>query len=260
MTMHSPHSCATCARTDCHLSFLSRDIAPVAECAAFVVDRAWPEFRRFVAAQMKPDDQLLSPGRFGGRLPAYDWQAGEGRAPFATLRRHLVLRQVAKARGAVRQAAYLKTDEALALALARHIDYRARHLIVSQVFLPYLWREGVLGGRTFDVLMTRYPLADLHARLDVVAYRHAGSATIADFRAPGELVEAEAEALSAARRLVTPHHDIAEGFGSRAVWLDWDRPVVRARREGTRTAFLGPVITRQGAHEVRDMAGISRNR
>ncbi|MBP2161393.1 MULTISPECIES: hypothetical protein [Asticcacaulis] len=254
MTTHSPQSCATCARKDCRLSFVSRDIAPVAERVAWVVDRAWPEYRRFAAAQMKPEDQLLSPGLFGRRLDAYNWPAGEVRAGMATLQRHLMLRQVATARGSVRQAAYLKADEALAAALARHIDYRAQHLVISQVFLPYLWRDGALGGRSFDVLMTRYPLAELHARLDEVAIGHADSTTIADFRAPDALVEQEAEALSAARRIVTPHHDIAEGFGERAVWLDWDQPAPRTRRKGMRTAFLGPVITRQGAHTVREMA------
>jgi len=254
MTMHSPQSCATCARQDCSLSFVSRDIAPVAERAAWVVDRSWPEYRRFAAAQMKPDDQLVSPGLFGRRLGVYDWQCGEVRAGIATLQRHLMLRQVATARGAVRQAAYLKADKVLAAALARHIDYRARHLVLSQVFLPYLWRDGVLGGRSFDVLMTRYPLAELHARLDQVALAHGDSPTIADFRAPDALVGLEAEALAAARRIVTPHHDIAESFGDRAVWLDWEQPAPQPRREGTRTAFLGPVIARQGAHLVREIA------
>jgi hypothetical protein len=28
MTTHSPESCASCARTDCRISFVSRDIAP----------------------------------------------------------------------------------------------------------------------------------------------------------------------------------------------------------------------------------------
>jgi hypothetical protein len=254
MNLHTPQSCATCERTDCHLSFISRDITPVTERAAWVVDRVWPEYRRLAAAQMKPEDQLLSPHRFGGRLAGYDWQTGEGRAGLATLQRHMMLRQVATARGAVRQAAYLKADEALALALARHIDYRAQHLVVSQAFLPFLWRDGVLGGRSFDVLMTRYPLADVHARLDAVAFDHTDSPTIADFRAPDALVETEGEALAAARRIVTAHHDIAEGFSDRAVWLDWDRPDPKPRRNGTRTAFLGPVIARQGAHQVREMA------
>ena len=249
MNAHTPESCASCARRDCHLSFVSRDIAPVAGRAAFVLDEVWPEYRRFVATQMKPEDQMLAPGL---GLKRYDWGAGKGVAHVATLLRHLAMRRVARARGAVRQATYLRGDEAMAQALARRIDYRAGHLVVQQALLPFLWRDGVLGGRTFDVLMTRYPLAELHRRLDAVYRRHPGSATIHDFRAPEEIVAAEA--LAAARRIATPHHDIAESFVDRALWLDWQRPPTRTRKAGGRVAFLGPTITRQGAQEARDLA------
>ena len=254
MNAHSPQSCASCARADCHLSFVSRRIEPVAERASFIVDEVWPEHRQFVSGQYKAGDQLIAPGLPGRKPVRYDWGVGERHAVWATCARHLIMRQVAKARGAVRQAAYLKADEAIALSLAKQIDYRSQHLVVSQVFLPFLWREGALGGRSFDVLMTRYPLADLHARLDAFHRRHPDSATIGDFRAPDSLVKAETDALSAARRVVTPHHDIAEGFAERAVWLDWHRPQVRRRLSGRRVAFLGPVITRQGAREARDWA------
>lgn len=251
---HGPQSCASCARADCRLSFVSRDIAPVPERVAFVLDEAWPEHRRFVDGQRKDGDQLLRPGLPLRDPPRYAWGAGRGAAPLATLRRHLTLRRVAAAKGAVRQAAYLRDDERLARALARRIDHHAGHLVVSQTLLPFLARGGALGGRTFDVLMTRYPLAELHVRLDAVHARHPDSATVADFRAPAALVSAEAEALAAARRVVTPHHDIAESFGARAVWLDWERPAVSPRSPGDRVAFLGPSIARQGAYEAREIA------
>lgn len=50
-------------------------------------------------------------------------------------------------------------DAELARIYARRIPYTATHLVVSQNLLPHLWREGALAGRTFDVLMTRLPLA-----------------------------------------------------------------------------------------------------
>lgn len=260
MSAHGPQSCATCGVADCRLSFVSRDIAPAAERTAFVLDEMWPEFRAHVARLVRPDDQVLIPGVLGRTLPRYAWCDGkmEGRGEtagiFATLHRHAMMRRVAAARGAVRQAAYLRADRAVARALARRIDYRAGHIVVSQTFLPHLWRDGVLGGRTFDVLMTRYPLAELHARLDRTAADHPDSRTIADFRAPDDLVADEAQALAAARRLVAPHHDIAARSGDRAVWLDWDRPRIRVRRTGARIAFLGPTAARQGAYRVRDIA------
>jgi hypothetical protein len=254
MSPHSPLSCASCNKVDCHLSFVSRNIAPVEARTAFVVDEVWPEHRDFVAGQIKDGDPLLAPGLFGRKMPRYDWGRGQARATVATLMRHLILHQVAKARGSVRQAAYLEADARLALALSRHLDYRAPHVVVSQAFLPFLWRNGALGGRTFDVLMTRYPLAELHNRLDAVFAQHPDSPTIHDFRAPAAVVQAEAEALAAARHIITPHHDIAEHFPGRAVWLDWRPAKVRDRRPGRRVAFLGPVITRQGAYAVREKA------
>jgi hypothetical protein len=251
---HSPQSCATCANGDCRLSFVSRDIAPVAERTAFVLDEMWPELRDHVARVAKHDDQVLFPGLMGRTLPRYGWGRGQTAAGWETICRHVVMRQVARAAGAVRQPAYLGADRQLAAALARRIDYRAQHVVVSQTLLPWLWRDGALGGRSFDVLMTRYPLHDLQARLDAIAARWPHSPTIADFRAPDALVVDEAEALKAARRVVSPHHHIAEMFGDRALWLDWRRPAVRPRRTGDRVAFLGPAIARQGAYAVREMA------
>ena len=251
---HAPHSCASCGVTGCRLSFASRDIAPVTERSAFVLDEAWPELRAYVGRLARPDDQVLMPGVFGRALPRYAWGAGERAATLATLNRHALMHQVAKARGAVRQSAYLRADRSLAQALGKRIDYRAGHVVVSQTWLPFLWRDGVLGGRSFDVLMTRYPLADLHARLDRVATTCPDSRTIADFRAPADLVTAEAEALAAARKWVTPHHDIAERAGGRGLWLDWQKPGLKPRRAGERAAFLGPTAARQGAYVVREIA------
>jgi len=254
MTAHSPESCATCERSDCRLSFGSREVAPVAERTAFVLDEMWPELRDHVARVAKAGDQMLIPGILGKTLPRYAWGRGVTAGGIETVRRHLVMRAVVRAAGAVRQAAYLDADRALAGALGRRVDFRAGHVVVSQTLLPFLWREGALGGRSFDVLMTRYPLADLHARLDAVAVRHPLSATIADFRAPDAVVADETEALAAARRIISPHHDIAESFAGRAVWLDWQIPTVRTRQPGSRVAFLGPTIARQGAHEAREIA------
>jgi len=254
VNVHAPQSCATCSRTDCHLSFVSRHIEPVTAQTAFVMDEIWPEYYAFLAEHRKDGDQVLAPGLLGARPVRYGWEGGGHPAGWATFSRHMTMRRVVRARGAVRQAAYLKEDEHLALALSRHLDYRAQHLVVYQNFLPFLWREGVLGGRSFDVLMTRYPLRDLHAKLDAFHVQHRDSLTIADFRAPEAVVAAEAEGLAVARRIVTPHHDIAESFGERAVWLDWQRPGPMATQKGDRVAFLGPALTRQGVHEVRDLA------
>jgi hypothetical protein len=229
--------------------------APAAARTAWLLDEVWPEYASMVAASARPGDQLLAPGLWGARPRRYAWPGpvrhAAGRATFG---RHLAMRRVAKAAGGVRQRAYLAHDRALARALARAIDYRCGHLVVAQTFLPWLDEAGVLGGRSFDVLMSRYPLAEIHRRLDAAAAEIGPSATIADFRADPALAAREAGLLARARRIVTPHHGLAALFPERAVRLAWHRPPPLPRRPGDRVAFLGPTIARQRPDLARALA------
>jgi hypothetical protein len=155
------------------------------------------------------------------------------------------MRHVATASGAVRQQTYLNHDRWLARKLAKHIDYRARHLVVAQSWLPWLDATGAFGGRTFDVVMSRYPFGEIHRLLDEAKAEIGPSATIADFRAPSELVAREADLLMRARRIYTPHQGIAALFDRQAVRLAWHKPPAKRREPGNRVAFLGPTIARQ---------------
>ena len=85
--------------------------------------------------------------------------------------------------GAIRQRALLAASESLAQRYASLLEYDVTHITTMQQFLPYLWRDGHLGGRTFDVLMTSLPLAVLQNRLDEAAALHPESPTLKDFRA-----------------------------------------------------------------------------
>ena len=127
---------------------------------------------------------------------------------------------------------------------------------VAQSYLPFLWREGHLGGRQVSVLMTRLPMILLQARLDAAAAAHPEHATLTDFRAPGWLAEAEAEALAGADWIITPHAEIAALFGDRAIRVPWQVPAVRSRApvHGRRIVFPGPTVARKGAHTLRDAA------
>jgi len=103
--------------------------------------------------------------------------------------------------------------------------------------------------------MERWPLAALQARLDRALARHPQSATLGDFRAPDDVVSAEAEALAAASRLYTPHGGIAARFPGRAVHLDWAFPDMAARRPrigGRTVVFPASALGRKGAHALRD--------
>jgi hypothetical protein len=230
-------------------------LSPQAERTSWVLDDAWPETASMVQALAQADDQLLAPGILGEFPRRYAWPGKVARpARFATFRRHRAMRRVAKAPGGVRQRAYLEQDQAIARALARAIDYRSRHLIVAQSWLPWFGESGALGGRTFDVMMSRYPFGEIHRLLDAAAAEMGPSATIADFRAEEDLVAREAKLLAQARRIITPHHGIAGLFGDRALVLTWHKPDPRPREPGSRVAFLGPTIARQRADVARELA------
>ncbi len=75
--------------------------------------------------------------------------------------------------------------------ISRLIPVESTHLVITQNLLPFLWEEGVLGGRTFDVLMNRLPVEILHKRLDMAKENFPESNTLDDFRASQTVVEME---------------------------------------------------------------------
>lgn len=253
--------CLTCGVSSCfrHPS-ANRDHAPASGHAAWLLDGLWPEFNDWCRRHSHPGDHWLTP--LDGqrwRKPNYAWTPPAvtvvHHATWQTLRRSWQQRRL-PAQGAARQQFLLAAQQQLAENLARRLDPQARHLVVSQTLLPHLWRAGHLGGRTFDVLVNRWPLDGLHARLDAAAVRHPQSDTLADFRADPELVLAETQALAAAARIVTPHRAIAASFGSRAILLDWEMPAPAQRSTppsaGARWFFPASALGRKGIHELAD--------
>jgi hypothetical protein len=252
------NSCGTCEETSCfrHEGHLR---APAGR-TAFLVDENWPEFRDTVGRVRKTGDVLALP-LDGARWNAarYAWPTdGFARvvpASLTTLAHALRLRRAKE--GPETRAAGLRRAEALAARFARALTPDVTDLVVAQSLLPFLWRDGHLGGRRFTVLMTRMPMAEIQARLNTAAARHPERRTLADFRADPALVAAETEALAAADAVATPHAEIAALFGERAVLLDWSRPKARARTGAVvakRIAFPGPTIARKGAYELRAAA------
>jgi len=250
-----PRSCASCNEVACDMHKQLRALDAPAERVAWVLDDVWPETASMVSASFGQGDQMIAPGFFGPWPAKYRWPVITRHAgALATGRRHWSMRTVANASGALRQQSYLDHDRLLTRQLAKQIDYRARHLVVAQSWLPWLDEAGVLGGRTFDVVMSRYPFGEIHRLLDQAANEIGPSATIADFRAPARLVGREAELLARARRIYTPHHGIASLFPGQAVRLSWHRPPAGCRTPGNRVAFLGPSIARQRPDIARRLA------
>jgi len=254
-------SCGSCDESACFLHEGGARTRPApAGRTAFLVDEAWPEFIKFVSVQRKETDLLglpLDGGRW--RLARYRWPGAERgpviEAPLAAVRRAWAWRRTPP-QGAARRLAEVESSRRIAQALAAKLGPDVTELVVAQSYLPFLWRNGDLGGRAFSVLMNRLPIAQLHARLDAAAAAHPERSTLADYRAPAWLAEAEAEALAAAARIVTPHVDIAALFGDRAERLAWVAPSAPTcgRRGGGVIAFPGPTVARKGAYEVREAA------
>jgi hypothetical protein len=235
----------------------------------WLLDAAWPEYAAWLEAQARPDDRLAIPidGSRIGR-ERYAWPrvrvAERMQFPLEVLLRAWNSRRLAD-QGAERQRALLDDAERLAAAMAARLRPDDVELIVAQELLPWLWRLGALGGRRTTVLMQRLPLAELHAVLDRAARAHPESPTLADYRADRELLADEARALDHAAVIVTPHADIAQHFGERAVHLSWTSPMpsVRARperRSGPARLWLpASSVGRKGAYELREaLARIDR--
>jgi hypothetical protein len=255
-------SCETCGMISCfrHPSAVG---LPQSAITAWVVDAFQPEHAAWMEKERQPADHLLVP------LDSTRWRCGPYRwpsrgfarvheAPWAVLQRSWVSRRLAT-QGAERQRALLRMDERFAAEFARRLPATAVHLVVSQNLLPFLWQSGALGGRTFDVLMTRLPIEELQRVLDTAAAAHPASPTLADFRAPAAVAAAESEALAAARRWITPHSGIAALAGDRAVTLPWKMPPAppphSSASSGTssrrKLVFPASTLGRKGAWELR---------
>jgi hypothetical protein len=253
-------SCATCGETACfhHEHGLT---APLAiGCTAFLVDENWPEFQDYIGMSRRSGDTLGLP--IDGRrwhLPRYRWTTEEfarvETASLQTLARTLAIRR-APPQGAARRKAELRGAERIAARLSRLLTPDVTKVCIAQSLLPFLWREGHLSGREVEVLMTRLPMAEIHARLGRAFAAHPERATLGDFRAPQTLVAAEAEALAYATAILTPHAEIARLFSDKIVLLDWRLPASHpvTHTSSCRIAFSGPTIARKGAYEVREAA------
>ena len=251
-------SCETCGVTDCFRHLETGTLATHGH-AAWLLDAFWPEYDRYLTDHRLPADWLFTPlDRRRWKIGPYRWDstgfAKVHSAPFEVARRSFISRRLA-AQGAARQRALLRFDEALAQCYARRLPPEATHLVVSQNLLPWLWRAGVLGGRTFDVMMTRLPIGALQTALDRARLRHPESPTLADFRADARLLDDETAALAEASHWITPHAVIAKLAGSRAIKLDWHLPAPdSARRGGKEIVFPASTLGRKGAYEMRAVA------
>jgi hypothetical protein len=138
--------------------------------------------------------------------------------------------------------------------LARRLLPRDTRLVVPQSLLPFLWREGVLAGRYFEVLMAALPMPMLQRQLDEAARRHPQCRSLADFRASQELLAAEQEALAAAAAWISPHAQVCAAAGHKGRYLPWTLPSplerTRAGNGRARVFFAASPLARKGIFEL----------
>lgn len=255
----SVNSCASCGQHSCFRNVEDQMPKDDISRTAYLVDEYWPEFDKYITAKRVARDLLALPidGKRFNRAN-YAWSttgfAQIHQSFFQTIQRSIASRNIAR-QGAMRQRTLLKEDERLAASYGQKLGYDVTHVVVMQNLLPFLWRDGHLGGRTFDVLMTRLPMQALHDQLDRAHQLHADSATLGDFRADKELIRLEQEALKHAEKIITPHTEIAGLFPEKAELLDWQLPKVeKVINKGDKIVFPAATAGRKGAYELRLVA------
>jgi len=257
--MADPNSCVSCGVNDCF-----RYVEPrkqVKGRTAYLVDEYWPEYDQYISEHRAEIDTLCLPIE-GLKFDKanYAWTTtGFGMvhtAKLFTARRSIESRRLAN-QGAARQQALLNQQRQLARIYADIFKYDIEHVVVSQGMLPFLWMDGVLGGRTFDVLMTALPMVRLQQRLDGASAMHRDSVTLGDFRAAQTLLDAETEALRRARKIITPHSEIASIFSEKAEKLNWILPKLpKQSASGRKVIFPAATVGRKGAFELREAARV----
>lgn len=253
-------SCETCGMTSC---FRHPDTAEpqssAHEFSAWAVDSFSPEFGEFVRKNRGSEDWLFTPLSASRKFSRgkYPWPVGGfGKVvdfPSFVIRRSIISRKLAN-QGAERQMANLKFNQTLAEKMIRKLPHRANQVVVSLELLPYFWGSGVLGGRRFDVMMTRWPIRLIQQKLDLAAKQWPESPTLADFRADEKLAELEWEALQEADSWITPHPEIAKSApDGKARLLNWKVKLLeKSENAGKHIIFPTTTAGRDGAYEVRE--------
>lgn len=253
------NDCYSCGNFTCfkhpHKNFLNKEIAKT----TFILDEKWNEFDDYINSIAGDNDHFILPLKKNAfiKTSRYSWKASRLQNTTATtlqgIYRAIKLRFASKRSNLFELS--LKLDKKIAKAAAKQIPIETTHLVISQNLLPFIYETGILGGRTFDVLMTRLPIEKLQERLDFAFSKHPESLTLIDFRASSQLIRLENRALTKARIVVTPHSEIAEIFKNKVKKLHWQIPLTENKHaKGNKILFPAPIIGRKGAYEIKQLA------
>ena len=223
----------------------------------YILDEKWPEYESYVEQIAGESDYFLVP-LMNSKKRKYQWKLKNPKrahdAKMVVYERALASRWAAKSNGKI-PPLMLHYDKKMANSLAKYIPVESTHVVISQNLLPYIWAEGALGGRTYDVLMTRLPMELLHKRLDDAHLKYPRSRTLNDFRASQSLINMENGALTKSRNIITPHKEIADIFNNKSVLLQWSLPLEKSiPMKSKKVLYPASTLARKGAYEVRKLA------
>lgn len=254
------NDCYSCGNLACYKhtdrSSLKNDI----ETTTYILDEKWPEYETYINEHAKPSDNYIFSVKKNRLVNSnrYTWFKNKPinarTTQFQGLFRFFYSRYAQKIKKNSFETS-LVLDKKIAFAAAKKINIDSTHLVISQNLLPFIYETGVLGGRTFDVLMTRLPFEFLHENLNNAFNNYPESKTLNDFRAPKKLIELENNALNKARNIITPHSEIAKIFNNKVIKLKWHIPnQTNLCFRGNKILFPASALGRKGAYEVKRLA------
>jgi hypothetical protein len=254
------NSCLSCGVTTC---FRQQQPQVLNSRTAYLVDDYWPEFDRYLQMQRTDRDYLLLPVD-GQQIKKanYAWttsgfgQISQHRSILAVRAAQSMLLRTIPNQGAKHQKLLMSQSRYLARIYGDNLAVDATHIVVTQSLLPHLWQGGYLRGRSFDVLMTALPMQKLQSRLNAAAVKHPQSPTLNNFRVSSTIAAAEMAALQQAKRIVTPHLELAALWPEKTELLDWILPKVALNSMAT--PALKPIVLlpaaslgRKGIYELK---------
>lgn len=255
------NDCYSCGNLACFKHSNKTTVKQKEAKTTFILDEFWAEHNEYIQSIATENDFFILPlqnNHFLFKTNRYNWTIKNPKNLKFTSKqgiwRALRLRIAAKTKENVFNLS-LNLDKRIAQNAAKHIPLETTHLVISQNLLPFLFETGALGGRTYDVLMTRLPIEKLHENLDFAHKIYPESTTLNDFRAPQSLIELENKALTKAQKVITPHEEIADIFRNKAIKLAWHLPKVEIKaKNGIKILFPASAFGRKGAYEVRKLA------
>lgn len=254
------NDCYSCGNLACYKHPGQSVIKQEMAITAFILDERWPEYDDYIKSISNEKDHFILPLKKNRFLKTnrYAWSV-KNSANLKTTdlqgwARAMKLRMASKTMNNIFELT-LRLDKKIAWKASTLIPIEATHLVISQNLLPFLHETGALGGRTYDVLMTRLPIGQLHERLDLAFKSFPESKTLKDFRAPEKLITLENKALTRARKIITPHAEIAALFHNKAIRLNWTMPeMTKVGRTGNKILFPASALGRKGAYEIKKLA------